>query len=83
MPPCDAATTVYGLQKVRYRLYDRDGEAELKSRLDHIYDFQDKHFTHFKTSCPPVKLQGKTSRKRSYREVKLSSGLRGWSTCSA
>jgi hypothetical protein len=68
------------VQKVRYRVSD---EGEVKSRLDHIYDFQNEYFYSIKDIRPPVKLQGKTSSKRSYKQVKLSSGVGGWSTCSA
>lgn len=82
-PPCNASTAVYGVQKVRYRLSDHDGEGKLRSRLDHIYDFQNEFFYSLKHIRAPVKLQGKTSSKRSYKEVKLSSGVSGWSTCSA
>jgi hypothetical protein len=81
-PPCSACSSVYGVQKVRYRLSDHDGEGRLTWRLDHIYDFQNKDFFPIKDVRAPVKLQGKTSRKRTYREVLLSRGVAGWSTCS-
>lgn len=82
-PPCNAPTTVYGVQKVRYRLSDHDGEGSVKFRLDHIYDFQNKYFHSLRDLRTPVVLQGKTSKKRSYKEIKLSGGMSGWSTCTA
>ena len=82
--PCFATAKVYAVEKVRYRLSENDGEGHVKSRLDHIYDFQTKYFHSLRDVRPPVVIDGKTSRKRAYKSIMLSpSAGAGWSTCSA
>lgn len=83
-PPCEATTKVYGVEKVRYRVTDGDGdEPRLRSRLNHIYDFQTKYFYSLRDLRAPVVVEGKTSRKRTYRSVKVSASVTGWSGCAA
>lgn len=81
--PCDAIADVYGVQKVRYRLSDAGGEGRVRYRLDHIYDFKNKTFFSLRDLRQPVVLEGKTSRKRSYKEVIMAGGMTGWTTCAA
>ncbi|KAJ6443219.1 Essential for maintenance of the cell wall protein 1 [Purpureocillium lavendulum] len=89
-PPCEATTKVYGVEKVRYRVADDGGgdgtgtdEPRLRSRLNHIYDFQTKYFYSLRDLRAPVVIEGQTSRKRSYRSVKVSASVTGWSGCAA
>lgn len=82
-PPCDALDPIYGVQKWRFRLSDHEGEGTIKSRLDHIYDFQDLRLHSVNSLRPAVKVDGKAGNKRSHREVVLLGGHTGWSTCAA
>ncbi|QPH05269.1 hypothetical protein C2857_002964 [Epichloe festucae Fl1] len=83
-PPRDALDSIHGVQKWRFRLSDHQGEGTIKSRLDHIYDFQDVLHLHSVNSLrPAVKVDGKAGNKRSHREVVLLGGHTGWSTCAA
>ncbi|UNI20516.1 hypothetical protein JDV02_006595 [Purpureocillium takamizusanense] len=85
-PPCEAGTKVYGVQKVRYHIvggHNDDNEPRLRSRLHHIYDFQTKYFYSLRDLRSPVVVEGKTSRKRTYRSVKVSASVTGWSGCAA
>ncbi|KAF5017598.1 hypothetical protein F66182_10450 [Fusarium sp. NRRL 66182] len=68
-PPYDASTKVYGIEKMRYRVADAEYEPQLKSRVDHIYDFKDE-FT-----SRGVALTGKTSQKRTYPKLTMSRGI--------
>ncbi|KAH7176077.1 hypothetical protein EDB81DRAFT_771842 [Dactylonectria macrodidyma] len=71
-PPCEAKTSIYGIQKIRYKTSDRQGEIKTRSRVDHIYDF---HNNMMSLGMRDVEILGKASSKRVYPKVKMSQGL--------
>lgn len=85
-PPSEAKSNVYGIQKVRYRQYYADGKQDvLRPRHDHIYDCRVHEYWSGRDLLPSrVRLDGKTSRKRSYKEVIVAPSTTGsWSACEA
>ncbi|KAF4984093.1 hypothetical protein FZEAL_632 [Fusarium zealandicum] len=70
--PADASTTIYGIEKMRYRVAHADSEPSLTSRVDHIYDFKGDWMSPAERN---VVLMGKTSQKRTYPKVVMSQGL--------
>ncbi|OHF02899.1 hypothetical protein CORC01_01657 [Colletotrichum orchidophilum] len=78
----NAKSTVYGIQKVVYRVSSSPGSDKVRTRLDHIYDFtQDplKGLESFKMQLSDVTvIQGQTSSKRTFKEVHLMPGVTGW-----
>lgn len=81
--PYEAIASTYDLHKVRYRLSSADGEGDVRNRLDHIYSFKEKSTFSLRELRQVVVIDGKTSRKRTYKEVVLSSGTTGWASCGA
>ncbi|KAH7140320.1 hypothetical protein B0J13DRAFT_63220 [Dactylonectria estremocensis] len=71
-PPCGAGTTIYAIEKIRYRKSQHQGETNPRSRVDHIYDF---HNDWLSTSMRDVEILGKASSKRVYPKVKMSQGV--------
>ncbi|OAA33483.1 hypothetical protein AAL_00948 [Moelleriella libera RCEF 2490] len=82
-PPCGAYRSEYSVQKRRYRLSEAEGEGEIRSRLDHIYDFKDAFYHLAHSRHPTVQIDGLTSTKRTYKQVLLWGRRSGWSTCDA
>ncbi|KAL6416032.1 hypothetical protein AUP68_00241 [Ilyonectria robusta] len=71
-PPCQATTSIYGVEKIRYKTSDRQGEVKVRSRVDHIYDF---HNNFMSLGMRDVEILGKASSKHVYPKVKMSQGL--------
>ncbi|KAF7544110.1 hypothetical protein G7Z17_g10220 [Cylindrodendrum hubeiense] len=71
-PPCEAKTTIYGIEKIRYKTSQQEGKVKTRSRVDHIYDFQDVWTS---LGSRDVEILGKASSKRVYPKVKMSQGL--------
>ncbi|KAH8658947.1 hypothetical protein BGZ61DRAFT_403929 [Ilyonectria robusta] len=71
-PPCQATTSIYGVEKIRYKTSERQGEVKVRSRVDHIYDF---HNNFMSLGMRDVEILGKASSKRVYPKVKMSQGL--------
>ncbi|KAF5011771.1 hypothetical protein FDECE_2138 [Fusarium decemcellulare] len=71
-PPAEASTTIYGIEKIRWRVADAHSEPTLKSRTDHIYDFKGDWLSMNERN---VILVGKTSQKRTYPQVTMSQGM--------
>ncbi|KAH6873943.1 hypothetical protein B0T10DRAFT_522304 [Thelonectria olida] len=73
-PPCEASTSIYGVEKIRYRIQEAAGEreAKIRSRRDHIYDFKSNYFS---LGMRGVSIIGKGSSKRVFPKVYMSRGL--------
>lgn len=83
--PLQATSLTYIVKKVKYRLAG-DGRGDnangrLRTRHDDIYLFRDAYVNFY--APRRIVIDGKASDGRSYKSVKLSPGLMGWSTCSA
>ncbi|KAL7920706.1 hypothetical protein ACQKWADRAFT_321974 [Trichoderma austrokoningii] len=83
--PLQATSLTYIVKKVKYRLVG-DGRGDsasgrLRTRHDDIYLFRDAYVNFY--APRRIVIDGKASDGRSYKSVKLSPGLMGWSTCSA
>jgi hypothetical protein len=72
-PPCEATRTVYGIEKIRYRVVNDGAEPKLKHVVDHIYDMGHGRLTLSRN----VAITGKTSQKRTYKSVIMSRRLGG------
>lgn len=84
--PLQATSLTYIVKKVKYRLAGegRGGDnanGRLRTRHDDIYLFRDAYVNFY--APRRIVIDGKASDGRSYKSVKLSPGLMGWSTCSA
>lgn len=79
--PLQATSLIYVVKKVKYRLTGDARGGRLRTRHDDIYLFRDAFVSLY--APRRIVIDGKSSDGRCYREVKLSPGLMGWSTCSA
>ncbi|GFP58683.1 hypothetical protein ACSS6W_008635 [Trichoderma asperelloides] len=84
--PLQATSLTYIVKKVKYRLAGDgrggdNGNGRLRTRHDDIYLFRDAYVNFY--APRRIVIDGKASDGRSYKSVKLSPGLMGWSTCSA
>lgn len=83
--PLQATSLTYIVKKVKYRLAGHgrgdNGDGRLRTRYDDIYLFRDAYVNFY--APRRIVIDGKASDGRSYKSVKLSPGLMGWSTCSA
>lgn len=64
----------FGVEKIRYRRVQQDGETVLKSRHDHIYDFKPNPKLS-STFTRTMILDPKASRKRVFHDVEMKQGL--------
>ncbi|KAH7129041.1 hypothetical protein EDB81DRAFT_661564 [Dactylonectria macrodidyma] len=72
-PPCEARTSTYAIEKIRYRKSQHQGETNPRSRVDYIYDFRNDRLS---SSTRDVEILGKASSKRVYHKIKMSQGVR-------
>ncbi|KIL95980.1 hypothetical protein FAVG1_00719 [Fusarium avenaceum] len=72
-PPCEATRTVYGIEKIRYRVVNDGAEPKLKYVVDHVYDMGHGILTLSRN----VAITGQTSQKRTYKSVIMSRRLGG------
>lgn len=72
-PPYEATRTVYGIEKIRYRVVNDGAEPKLKHIVDHIYDMGNGLLTLSRN----VAITGQTSQKRTYKNVIMSRRLGG------
>ncbi|KAM0246806.1 hypothetical protein ACHAQJ_010079 [Trichoderma viride] len=79
--PLQATSLIYVVKKVKYRLSGENRGGRLRTRHDDIYLFRDAYVNFY--APRRIVIDGKSSDGRCYKEVKLSPGLTGWSTCSA
>ncbi|KAK4076644.1 uncharacterized protein Triagg1_4247 [Trichoderma aggressivum f. europaeum] len=81
--PLQATSLIYVVKKVKYRLAGGGdlSVGRLRTRHDDIYLFRDAYVNFY--APRRIVIDGKASDARCYRDVKLSPGLMGWSTCSA
>ncbi|EHK46721.1 uncharacterized protein TrAtP1_005307 [Trichoderma atroviride] len=83
--PLQATSLTYIVKKVKYRLAGNgrgdDANGRLRTRHDEIYLFRDAYVNFY--APRRIVIDGKAKDGRSYKSVKLSPGLLGWSTCSA
>ncbi|PON22647.1 hypothetical protein TGAM01_v208536 [Trichoderma gamsii] len=83
--PLQATSLTYIVKKVKYRLAGNgrgdDANGRLRTRHDDIYLFRDAYVNFY--APRRIVIDGKAKDGRSYKSVKLSPGLLGWSTCSA
>ncbi|RFU79645.1 hypothetical protein TARUN_2586 [Trichoderma arundinaceum] len=79
--PLQATSLIYVVKKVKYRLSGDNRGGRLRTRHDDIYLFRDAYVNFH--APRRIVIDGKSSDARCYKEVKLSPGLTGWSTCSA
>ncbi|KAL7935897.1 hypothetical protein V8C35DRAFT_298526 [Trichoderma chlorosporum] len=79
--PLQATSLTYVVKKVKYRLTGDSRVSRLRTRHDEIYLFRDAYVNFY--APRRIVIDGKSSDARCYKEVKLSPGLMGWSTCSA
>ncbi|KAL6802828.1 hypothetical protein GGI42DRAFT_34032 [Trichoderma sp. SZMC 28013] len=80
--PLQATSLIYVVKKVKYRLAgDLSVGGRLRTRHDDIYLFRDAYVNFY--APRRIVIDGKSSDARCYKDVKLSPGLMGWSTCSA
>ncbi|KAL6894850.1 hypothetical protein GGI43DRAFT_134048 [Trichoderma evansii] len=83
--PLQATSLTYIVKKVKYRLAGDGGgnldNGRLRSRLNDIYLYRDGYVNFY--APRRIVIDGKASEGRCYKNVKLSPGLMGWSTCSA
>ncbi|KAK1657562.1 hypothetical protein BDP55DRAFT_685417 [Colletotrichum godetiae] len=78
----DAKSSVYGVQRVVYRISSESGSDKVRTRLDHIYDFTQDPLKGLE-SCKMqlhdvIVITGQMSSKRTYKEVYLMPGVSGW-----
>ncbi|KAL7947066.1 hypothetical protein V8C42DRAFT_319566 [Trichoderma barbatum] len=79
--PLQATSLIYVVKKVKYRLSGDTRVGRLRTRHDDIYLFRDAYVNFH--APRRIVIDGKSSDARCYKEVKLSPGLMGWTTCSA
>ncbi|TQV95347.1 hypothetical protein IF1G_06334 [Cordyceps javanica] len=79
--PREAIANSYNIYKTRYRLAAADGEGDITSRQDHIYQFQEKSTFSLRRARPKVVITGHCSKQRTYKEVILSGRSSGWTSC--
>ncbi|KAL7905287.1 hypothetical protein GGI35DRAFT_143204 [Trichoderma velutinum] len=79
--PLQATSLIYVVKKVKYRLAGDLRVGRLRTRHDDIYLFRDAYVNFY--APRRIVIDGKSSDARCYKDVKLSPGLMGWSTCSA
>ncbi|KAL6693111.1 hypothetical protein J3F84DRAFT_84701 [Trichoderma pleuroticola] len=79
--PLQATSRIYVVKKVKYRLAGDLSVGRLRTRHDDIYLFRDAYVNLY--APRRIVIDGKSSDARCYKDVKLSPGLLGWSTCSA
>ncbi|EHK20541.1 uncharacterized protein TRIVIDRAFT_223858 [Trichoderma virens Gv29-8] len=79
--PLQATSLIYVVKKVKYRLAGDSRVRRLRTRQDDIYLFRDAYVNFY--APRRIVIDGKSSDARCYKEVKLSPGLMGWSTCTA
>lgn len=68
-PVCEIMTTVYGIEKIRHRVTDADYEPKVRSRHDHIYDFENDYRT---ATSRNIRLNAKASSKRVYHNLVMA-----------
>lgn len=76
-PPIEARASIYGIERVRYHLSNNDGDGEIRSRTDHIYDIRKAV-----SMNQSVEINGQSSCKRTYKFVTLFGGV-NWLSCEA
>ncbi|KAL7788339.1 hypothetical protein V8C37DRAFT_235345 [Trichoderma ceciliae] len=79
--PLQATSVIYVVKKVKYRLSGDDRGGRLRTRHDDIYLFRDAYVNLY--APRRIVIDGRSNDARCYKEVKLSPGFTGWSTCSA
>lgn len=60
-PPCEAASSIYGVEKIRYKVSESNGEMKVRYRRDHIYDFKSDYFSF---GMRDISIIGKSSSKK-------------------
>lgn len=81
--PCEAAAYTYIIYKVGPHSTTSSGQPRINHQRHPIYEFTAKRSFSLRDVSDSVTIEGKSRRSKTYKDVTLTGGLAGWTSCAA